>query len=95
MFVGIAYAFRRWAHFVSKNPYRVIICATLFAVVWTVAFFFQLTLELDNQDLFTPKDAKSFEDKDYVDSLYESYPERVIIGVSFLIFKADIFRQES
>eukprot|EP00210_Caulerpa_lentillifera_P000460 g443.t1 len=73
---GIGYAFRRWAYFVSKNPYLVIICATIFAAVWTVAFVTQLTFERDNKDLFTPKDAQSFDDMDYVNSLYPSQSER-------------------
>eukprot|EP00210_Caulerpa_lentillifera_P002799 g2674.t1 len=70
---GIQDAFRSWAKIVAKYPYLVIICATIFAAAWTSAFFTQFTIERDSKDLFTPKDAQSFDDKDYVESLYESY----------------------
>ena len=75
--LGISQAFRMWAGFVSRKPYTVIAATTIFGLIWSVAFFFTLTMELDSDDLFTPDDAESFDAKDYVDSLYGSYTDRV------------------
>lgn len=74
---GIAKAFRRWSEFVSRRPYAVIVFTTVFALIWGFAFMLQFEQERDHDDLFTPDDARSFDDKAYVDEVYGAYTARV------------------
>lgn len=75
--LGIARGFRRWGTFVSAKPYTVICFTTVFAAVWAVTFFALYKQEGDSEDLFTPQDSSSFDDKDYVEATYGAYNSRV------------------
>ena len=75
--VGIARSFRWWAGVVSARPYAVISITTIVGVLLAVAFVGLFEEEKDSDDLFTPDDASSFNDMDYVDQFYGSYTARV------------------
>ena len=50
---------------------------TIVGVLLAVAFVGLFKEEKDSDDLFTPDDASSFDDLDYVDQFYGSYTARV------------------
>ena len=54
-----------------------IVVTAIFGALLAVAFVGLFEAELDSDDLFTPDDASSFDDKDYVDQLYGFYEARV------------------
>jgi len=69
-----------------------VICfSTIFALVWTIAFFALFEQERDSDDLFTPDDAESFDDKEYVDEIYGSYTSRARV----LAVRHPEFREEA
>ena len=61
----------------SRWPYAVICVTTVIGALLAVAFFSILDVERDNDDLFTPTDASSFDDYRYMNELYGSYTGRV------------------
>jgi len=79
VYQGIAKGFRRWSVLVSARPHTVICVSMIFAVIWGVAFMMQFKQELDYDDLFTPENARSFDDMEYVDEVYGSYSHRARI----------------
>lgn len=50
---------------------------TIFALMWGAAFFIVFKQELNMDDLWTPTGAQSFDDRDYVESIYGAYTGRV------------------
>ncbi|GMH36708.1 hypothetical protein BSKO_04581 [Bryopsis sp. KO-2023] len=67
---GIANYFERHGRFVARRPYTVIISSFVFSLLCAAAFFLLLEQELDGEDLYTPSNAQSFDDRKFVTEVY-------------------------
>lgn len=63
---GISSAFDRLGRLTAQWPYTILIVSTLFTVGCGLCFLFLFQQELDNEDLYTPPNAQSFRDMDFV-----------------------------
>lgn len=61
----------------ARRPYLVIIISVVFTIVCTAAFFGLFEQELDSEDLYTPGNAQSFDDRDYSVGIFGSPAEEV------------------
>lgn len=67
---GIANYFERHGRFVARRPYTVIIATFVLSLLCLVAFIGLLEQELDGEDLYTPGNAQSFDDREFVEEVY-------------------------
>lgn len=64
--------------FVARRPYLVILVTLAVTAVLGVFLIIDLKQEKDFEDLYTPNNAKSFKDREFVLNQYRNQPMEVI-----------------
>lgn len=75
---GITQSFTKIGRFVARRPYAVIIATLAVTAVLGTFIVVDFEEEKDLEDLYTPKRAQSFKDREFVLSQYSNQPMEVM-----------------
>ena len=73
---GVSLYFSWHGAFVSRWPCILIIACLLMSVTLMTMYYTTMEKELDSKKLFTPKNARSFDDRDIYEELYGIPPSQ-------------------
>lgn len=62
---------------ISRHPWTAIIASLILSITCSSLYFVIMKKEMDPKDLFTPKSAQAFKDRDYYENYYGKPPSQV------------------